>query len=573
MLPTILAERRLWIFARLIAIGALQAGATIATVLLIQHAFDTYVVALVKPFTTIMPIAAALIGLALFAALLRKWEQTNAEQFGQDYILCVRVAMFAQLASIAPRASALRNRGGMLLRFVGDLTAIRQWLSLGLARIAVAGVMCIGTLVVLTALTGRLALLVVAAIVIGGAISASLGRSLEAAVTQTRKQRARLTANVNEKVASLAVVQAHGQVRREQRRFRRDSEHLRDAMLSRARWVGYLRATTEATTRIATAAVLLLGAWQVSRGVITPGTVVAAMTVVGLLMPQLRGLGRVYEIWSAATVSLQRLEDFFAIPDLVREADDATDLLPGAGEIRFDNVAIAPGFKPFNATAHARSVVAIVGPNGAGKSTLIWLAARLMDPDGGRILIDGQDIRAVTLESLRRAIGIVGPDLPLLRGSLRRNLIYRCPGASDDAVRTVCTLCGLDELVQELPRGLDTRLTEQGANLSLGQRQRIALARALLGEPRLLLLDEADSNLDPQSNRALLHVIAAYRGTVMMVTHESEWLGVATDVWHIDGGALVERGTSAQLLALNGPTARLFDRREAVADRREAVAP
>jgi ABC-type multidrug transport system fused ATPase/permease subunit len=565
MLPAIFAERRLWIFARLIGLGALQAGATIATVLLIRHAFDTYVIQHRKPFTEIVPAAGALIGLALLAALLRKWEQTTAEQFGQDYILRVRIEMFAQLSSIAPRASALRNRGGLLLRFVGDLTAIRQWLSLGLARLAVASVICVGTLVALMALTGQLALLVVAAIFIGGAISASLGRPLEAAVRQTRKQRARLTANVNEKVASIAVVQAHGQIRREQRRFRRNSEQLRDAMLSRARWVGYLRATTEATTRIATAAVLLLGAWQVSRGKITPGSVVAAMSVVGLLMPQLRGLGRVYEIWNAASVSLQRLEDFFAIPDLVREAPDATALQRGAGAIVFDDIAIDPAFEHFSATADAGSVVAIVGPNGAGKSTLIWLAARLMDPDRGRILIDGQDIKAVTLESLRRAIGIVGPDLPLLRGSLRRNLNYRHPDASDDAIAAVCTLCGLDELIQALPRGLDTRLTEQGANMSLGQRQRIALARALLGEPRLLLLDEADSNLDPQSNAALLRVIASYRGTVLMVTHEAEWLGVATDVWHIDDGVLVERGAPVRVLAVDGPTARLFGRRQAAA--------
>jgi ATP-binding cassette, subfamily B, bacterial len=565
MLPTVLAERRLWIFARLIANGALQAGTTIATALLIQHAFDTYVVAQLRPFDQITSAAVALIGLALFAALLRKWEQTSAEQFGQDDILRVRVEMFRQLASIAPRAAALRNRGGLLLRFVGDLTAIRQWLSLGLARLAVAGVMCFGTLVALTLLTGELALLAVAAIVIGGAITGLLGRPLEAAVKETRKRRARLTANVNEKVASIAVVQAHGQARRERRRFQRDSEQLRDAMLSRAHWVGYLRATTEATVRVATAAVLLLGAWQVGRGAITPGTVVAAMSVVGLLVPQLRDLGRVYEIWKAADVSQQRLTDFFAIPDLVREPRNAVPLAAGAGEIRFENVSMAPTFHSFSAIAKPGSVVAIVGPNGAGKSTLIWLAARLLDPDAGKILIDGQDIKSLKLDSLRSAIGIVGPDLPLLRGSLRRNLSYRRPDASDDDVLAVCTLCGLDDFVQSLPRGLATRLTAQGANLSVGQRHRIAMARALLGEPRLLLLDEADSNLDPQSNAALLRVIESYRGTVLMVTHDVAWLGAATDVWHVDAGVLVECGTPAALLAANGPTARLFGRQKAVA--------
>jgi ABC-type multidrug transport system fused ATPase/permease subunit len=192
-------------------------------------------------------------------------------------------------------------------------------------------------------------------------------------------------------------------------------------------------------------------------------------------------------------------------------------------------------------------VTAIVGAHGAGKSTLLALAARLLDPDRGAVLIDGQPLAAVSVASVRRAVGMVSADLPLLRGSLERNLRYRWPDAPAAEVERVRALCRIDEIVAALPPGR-AMIMEGGTNLSLGQRQRIALARALLGEPAVLLLDEADVNLDPCSNQIIDDVLRDQRGTVLMVTHRIERVARADAVWLVDQGRLVAAGKPRDML-------------------------
>ncbi|HRX72124.1 MAG TPA: ABC transporter ATP-binding protein, partial [Candidatus Competibacteraceae bacterium] len=193
-----------------------------------------------------------------------------------------------------------------------------------------------------------------------------------------------------------------------------------------------------------------------------------------------------------------------------------------------------------------------------GKSTLLALAARLFDPDRGAVRVDGQNLADCTLTSIRRAIGMVSDELPLLKGSIARNLRYRWRNAPDDEVARVCALCGVDKWLQTLPAGERTMLQERGVNLSLGQRQRIALARALLGAPSLLLLDEPDAHLDADFSAVLDQMLAQYQGTVLMVTHRRERLFHADEIWHLADGRLIEAGPPLRLLNSDGPTRRLF---------------
>ncbi len=168
------------------------------------------------------------------------------------------------------------------------------------------------------------------------------------------------------------------------------------------------------------------------------------------------------------------------------------------------------------------------------------MAARLIDPDEGRVLLDGQDLAEHSLDSVRRAISMVSPDLPLLRGTIRKNLLYRWPKAPAEEINRINTLCGIDEVLTKLPEGDQTRVTEGGGNLSLGQRQRIALARALLGNPSVLLLDEADVHLDLEAGTALGRILDEYTGTILWVTHNRDHLTDADFIWHIEAGRLVD---------------------------------
>jgi len=282
--------------------------------------------------------------------------------------------------------------------------------------------------------------------------------------------------------------------------------------------------------------------------------------VTGVAAAPLRDLGRVEEYRHNARVATEKLRQFLAGAGRLVEPSAARDLEPGPGRLELVDVAVLGGaLNGVSVTAAPGQTIAIVGPNGAGKSSLLAIAARLVDPDRGRVLLDGQDLTACRISSVRRAIGIFGPELPLLRGTILRNLTYRSRDAPHDEVDRVVELCGVDALLARLPDGERTRIREGGVGLSLGERTRIALARALLGSPRLLLLDEADANLDPASVRIVDRILAAHGGTALVVTHRRERFVAADAIWHLDAGVLVESGPPASLLAAaQGPTARLF---------------
>ena len=182
--------------------------------------------------------------------------------------------------------------------------------------------------------------------------------------------------------------------------------------------------------------------------------------------------------------------------------------------------------------------MALIGDNGAGKSTLLQVIARLVDPDKGNVLVDGQDIRRCNLSSVRKAIGIVSPDLPLLKGSVQYNLLYRDPDAPPEEVNRVKKLCEIDKLIDDLPNGEKFRIKEGGENLSLGQRHKLALARALMGQPSILIVDEIDASLDPQAVNVFTNVINSFPGTVLMVTRSRERLSLADNFWYLANGKL-----------------------------------
>ena len=559
-IPAILNANRKWLMARLVANGMCQALAMIATAWLIKLIFDGFITHSEPTASgSLAWYAAGLFAAAISIALLRMWERIDAEKLGQDYTHDVRTGLFRHMGRLSPRVLQRRSRGGVALRFIGDLTSLKQWVSLGLARLTVATITTVLTLCMLAVVSGPLALIVGISLAAGAAAAYGLGRWLQSAVREVRRRRARLAANVSEKIGSLAVMQVFGQSQREERRVRRQSLQLKDAMVQRARAVGAFRAATELTAAAASSGALLLGAGLVMAGETTPGTVVAAMSIVGLLVPSLRDLGRVQEYWHGAIVSREKIEDFLAMPVLVSTREESPELIEGDGKLEFSNISVPGSLDNFSAVAEPGQIIAIVGPNGAGKSTLLSLTARLMDPEQGAIYLDDQNIKTIDTASLRRAVGVMTPDLPLLRGSVDRNLRYRVPDAPEQEVARVRTLCGINEILDELPAGAATRITEDGANLSVGQRQRIGLARAILGNPGILLLDEVDANLDPKSATALQRVLASHGGTVLLVTHRLDWVKQADVVWHLQGGSLVEAGSPAELLKNDGATTRLFE--------------
>ncbi len=547
-------------FIRLCWIAFAQAGIAAATAFIVQRVFDEVVTGTTGWDPVKIGSLITLAVIALVLAWLRRCERIEAEALGQSYTHAVRMTLYDRLGSLTPRDLQSRSRGGHLLRFIGDLTALRQWVSLGLARLTVASITAIAALTTMTFINATLGATIAGVLVIGGGASLALGKTLHTAVRETRRRRARLAGDISERIAMMPVVQMFSQVNRERGRIGRRSEDLRDAMIVRARVIGTLRGLSEATAGVSLAAILAAGAYEVAQGRASLGAIVAAMSVLGMLTPALKDLSRVYEYWHAYRVAMDRIRVFLGTQPSVKFQPSAPSLPDGPGEIAFKNIVFGDVLDGINATARPGSVVAIVGPNGTGKSTLLSLVVRLVEAASGEVLIDGNDISQYSAASIRAAIGVVSPDLPLMRGTIGRNIRYRSPKASDEDVRRVRTLCGIDEILQAIPGGMEARVAEAGLNLSPGQRQRIALARALLGAPNILLLDEVDANMDPESAALIDRILKTYKGTILFVSHRAEQIAQANVIWHVEGGAIIEEGPPTELLHRDGPTRRLLRR-------------
>ncbi|MGH3931520.1 MAG: ATP-binding cassette domain-containing protein [Pseudonocardiaceae bacterium] len=529
-IPRAVQGRRRITFGALVVMGVGQAGAAVAWSLVIGSLVD----GLTTPGTAGLELhATALVSLALISASLVAGERVLAEHLGQGWINEIRVLLFSHVAR-TPVREHRRSTGATTLRFVGDLTALRRWASLGLAKLAIAVPLVVGCLVALVLVSPLVAMAAGAMIVAGlGATVASTAK-LRATSRVARQRRARVAAHVTEHVGQRLVMQAFGRADAERRRVRSAGRSLAHAMIRRAHVVGLVRGIGEATTLLATAAALLAAVI----GGVSAGAAAAAIAVVAVLATPLRDLSRVAEYRAGAVVATEKIAEMLARPVRPRPAQPAPPLPAGPGRLELDGVTLDGMFGPLSVTAEPGEVVALIGPNGAGKSTLLTVLAGLVHPDSGRVLLDGADVYAVAEEDVRRVVGLVTPDLPLLRGTIADNVRYADPDADDQMVHDAIDRAGLGELLAGLADGLRTRVGESGAGLSAGQRQRVALARALLTGPRVLLLDEADAHLDPAAAGVIDRVLAGFAGTVIVATHRPERLAGVHTTWRLADGRL-----------------------------------
>ncbi|MGJ7440657.1 ATP-binding cassette domain-containing protein [Aquipuribacter sp. MA13-6] len=557
-LPRAVSHARAPWFALLVGIGAAQGLAAVGVALLVERGFDVLLTqgAPLSGRPGLL-IAAGLAVAVVVLGLARRAERVTAERVGQSYVVQVRGQLFSHLTRVPGRRLGAKNRGNMLLKFVGDLNALRQWVSLGLARLLVAGVaigVAVAAVLVVDVVLGLGLGLV---LLIGAAATGALAPSLLRTTRRARRRRARLTGEVTERLSHVGVVQAAGQERRERRRIGRRSSAVAGAMLARAKVAGSMRGVAEGTAVAATAVVLLVGAGRVGAGAVDTATVVAVMSIAGLLSGYLRDLGRVAEYAAAASVARDAVRSFLAV-EPAHDPVDAPDLAPRGGAVSVVGVTVAGSLDDVTVTAPAGATVAVVGPNGAGKSSLVAVIARLLPADSGTVMIDRQDVMACSLRSVRQHVGMATPDLPLLKGSLERNVRYRLPRAEQAEVDRVVDLCGLATVVDTLPDGWRTDVGEGGSRLSAGQRARVMVARAALGDPAVLVLDEAEAHLDRHAAEVVDRVLDDRVGTTLVVTHRRELVARTDLVWHLRDGRVVEVGPPAQVLVGDGPTARLF---------------
>ena len=533
------------VYAKAIAIGLGQVATLVAYIFLLRLIVDGLAPATVGAAADLQwrwaLIQAGLLGLvALLHGWLRAAGFNVAETAGYEAVRVLRMKMYGHLQGMTPRQFQHRARGGLLLRFLGDLSMTRLWISRGVLSGIIAAIVMVGALAVLFFFSVWMSLAIVVTVAVGAAASFLAGQRMRQATRVMRRRRSLVMSNIDEQLNAQPVVQVFGRSAGEYSRLSHQNDELTRALVRVARLRGYLRGVSTAFALLALGAVLTVGLFEVRRGTATIGTVVGFVVVTRQLSGPVRTLGLAHDYWHRAQVSVGKIKEYLRSSTRDLDSGGHAPLRVRKGSINFMSVSVQGALSEVDLQVAPGDVVAITGEGGSGKSTLLGLVSRTVDPDGGCVIIDGQMLSKTALRSASRWIGAAGPELPLMRGSLWRNITYASPRASEEEVERVLSATGLDEMLLDLPYGLQTWVTEGGLNLSYSQRQRIALARALVGNPPILLLDEPTLGLDQKAKADFAAILARYDGTVLIATQDPREIAMANTVVVLKGGAVAE---------------------------------
>ncbi len=499
--------------------------------------------------------ALALIAIAgLAIAALRVCERVVAERVGQDYAAALRIKLFSHLAQMSARDVSDRRSGALALRFVGDLAAVRGWVSMGVARMISSGIVLPCACAVLFLLNPALGLAATIPVLLGVIVMTFASTRLGPAHRRLRARRARLAADMSERIPHAPELRLMGRMQKEAEHLVRRTERMVASALERARAAGFLRSVPDAVSGVAAALILFVA---LSSG--APGAEAAgALAALALIIQPIRDLAGVWDRHRAWVAARDKCESLLAAPRIPRPRLQDIDPLPDAPPaLRFEAVS-AGLLKGIDAEVAPGRTVAIVGGNGAGKSTLLSLAAGLERPKKGSIALGGRAPSSLSAGERRRTIALMGTRSPILAGSLRRALTMGLAKVrGDDAIRAEAEAFGLKPVIARL-RGLDGRVGEAGRTLSSGEARRVLLTRAALSAPRLLLLDEPDDALDAEGVALVDRLVRNSGATTLIVTHNIALARRMDQLWFVQDGRIVEAGPPAELLSGDGVTARFF---------------
>jgi ABC-type multidrug transport system fused ATPase/permease subunit len=376
-----------------------------------------------------------------------------------------------------------------------------------------------------------------------------------------------VTASLQEDISGVRVVQAFRREDANYRLFRAVNDGYRAANVQTVNYASIYFPFVSLLSAVATSVVLGYGGILVFRGQLTPGALFAFIALLANFFDPVQQLSQFYQTLLGAMAALDKVVEVLETDPAMSDSPTAGPLPPIAGKVEFHHVrfSYAPGasevLHDVSFTAEPGQTIALVGHTGAGKSTVVKLLARFYDPTAGRVLIDGHDLRDVTAQSLRSQLGIVPQEGFLFSGTVRSNIAFGRPDASLEDVVAAAQAVGADEFIRALPEGYDTQIQERGARLSIGQRQLVAFARALLADPRILILDEATSSVDIPTEARIeeaLQTLLAGR-TALVVAHRLSTIRGADVIVVLEHGEVIEAGTHRQLIELRGRYYALYD--------------
>ena len=529
--------------------------------LLVRNAIDKGIRARNEHHLTIVVaiyLAVAAVGWVLQATLIR-----GLAGLGQRMVLGLRRDLFDHLTGLSLRYFSQQKAGWIIARLTSDVDAVSDVLSQGMPTLVSNVVLLPAAIAALLIADWRLGLVVFAIVPPALALTRWFQRTSHVALVESRNRIASVTAQIAESVAGMAVVQAFNRERAFQAQFDELNAANRDQHVLVQKIFSVFFPSIEFLGAISTGAVLYFGEKLLAHHTITIGTLITALYLLQLVFQPLQELSDVYGQLQSGAAAMVKIATILDEEPEIRDRPGARELRRIDGDLVLDDIVFAYGAEPVldGVTIHvpAGGCLALVGESGGGKSTLARLVGRFYDPDRGAVRVDGVDLRDVQLRAYRRRLGVVLQDPFLFSGTIASNIRFAKPDADDSEVAAAAAAVGVDRVAARLSGGLDHAVREGGSGLSAGERQLISIARALLADPRILILDEATSNIDRPTEvlieRALDRLL---RGrTSIIIAHRISTVRRADEIVVIERGHIVQRGTDAELLAQEGVFRRL----------------
>lgn len=525
---------------------------------LIQRAID---VALPRgDAKMLVRLAAAVLLLALGRSVTIFLNVYFIESSAQRTCFQIRNRLFDHLQRLSFRFYDQAQTGQLMSRETSDVDALRRFLGFGVATILSNVVVFCGVLALCFHINPLLSVVAMVTLPAMVATSVVYSRKLRPTYTAVQQQTANLTTALQENIVGIRLVKTFAREGFERTRVAKEARSLSNLNLGAARINAFYSPLLDFLTAVGATAVFLFGGWQVMHGTLKIGQLVQFNLLLFQLIWPVRSLGSMLNTTQNAVASGARIFEIMDMQAEVQTSPDAVPLTNVEGEVQFENVGFrytandAPVLQGITLHVSPGETVAILGATGSGKSTILQLLPRFYDPTEGHIFLDGHDLRTVTLESLRANIGIVAQESFLFSETLRANIAYGKPNATDAEVEAAAEAAQIHDFIVSLPDGYDTMVGERGITLSGGQKQRMAIARALLMNPKVLVLDDSMASVDTQTEAAIQRALAILMQgrTTFLIAQRLSTVKLADRVVVLEDGRIVEQGTHAELLRRDG---------------------
>ncbi len=513
-------------------------------------------------FALLNRVTLALVGLFVIQAVLGFAQSYIMGWVGERIVANLRETLYAHLQNMPLSFFAATRTGDLLSRLGNDVTTIQNAVTDVLLSLLSNIVMFVGGIVIISVMAWRLTLIMLAVVPLAVLGMIVLGRLVRRLSRQVQDTLAEVSATAEEAITGVRIVKSFAREPYEVDRYRAGTERLFGLAVKRVR----LRATLGPIIGLlaygSIALVLWFGSREVIAGNLTPGQLISFLLYTMMIAAPIAAFTSLYSQFQQALGASERVFQLLDTPPELLDAADAPAMPHIEGAVQFENVCFDYGdtaeerivLRDIDLCVEPGQVVALVGPSGAGKTTLVNLIPRFYDPTEGRILVDGHDIRHVQMRSLREQIGIVPQETALFSGTVRDNIAYGKLDAADDEIEAAARAANAHDFISELPQGYATPVGERGVKLSGGQRQRVAIARALLKDPRILILDEATSSLDSESEQAVQEALERLMRdrTTFVIAHRLSTITNADWIVVLDGGRVMEQGRHADLVSREG---------------------